>query len=131
MILALVIEVWLEASPTGTAARSQPDVPGGAVAVEPGAADIAAHGLQALLPCVLHDPLVGHAVAVGRGDEARGECQKPGALRREWECLVAEASVQHCGPDLKHAMGATGRPAHLPSFVHAGTYQLIDGALGP
>ena len=44
------------------------------------------------------------------GDEAGqyGECQKPGALRRELDRLVAEASVQHCGPDLEHAMGAAG-----------------------
>jgi len=57
--------------------------------------------------------------------------EKPGALRRELECLVAEAPVQHCGPDLKHAVGALGRPAHLFALVHAGTHQLIDRALGP
>jgi hypothetical protein len=61
----------------------------------------------------------------------RWECQKPGALRREWDCLVAKAPVQHCGPDLKHAVGAAGRPAHLSALVHAGTHQLVDGALGP
>jgi len=60
-----------------------------------------------------------------------GECQKPGALRREWDCLVAKAPVQHRGPDLKYAVGAAGRPAHLPALVHAGTHQLVDGALGP
>jgi len=38
-------------------------------------------------------------------------------LRRELDCLLAEASVQHCGPDLKHAMGAAGRRAHLPSLI--------------
>jgi len=59
------------------------------------------------------------------------ECQKPGALRREWDCLVAKAPVQHRGPDLKYAVGAAGRPAHLPALVHAGTHQLVDGALGP
>jgi hypothetical protein len=39
-----------------------------------------------------------------------GERQKPGALRRELDCLLAgtEASVQHRGPDLEHAMGAPG-----------------------
>ena len=36
------------------------------------------------------------------------ECQKPGALRRELDCRVAEPPVQHRGPDLKHTMGATG-----------------------
>ena len=35
-----------------------------------------------------------------------GECQKPGALRRELDCLLAEASVQHRRPDLKNTMGA-------------------------
>jgi len=59
------------------------------------------------------------------------ECQKPGALRRELDCLVAEASVQQRGSDLKHSMGASGRPAHLPALVHARVHQLIDGALGP
>ncbi len=59
------------------------------------------------------------------------ECQKPGALRRELNCWVAKPPVQHSGPDLKHTMGALGRPAHLPALVHAGTHQLIDGALGP
>ncbi len=59
------------------------------------------------------------------------ECQKPGALRRESDCVLAEASVQHRGPDLKYAVGAAGRPAHLPALVHAGTHQLVDGALGP
>jgi len=34
------------------------------------------------------------------------ECQKPGALRRELECLVAKPPVQQGGPDLKHAVGA-------------------------
>jgi len=34
------------------------------------------------------------------------ECQNPGALRRKLDRLVAKPSVQHCGPDLKHAMGA-------------------------
>ncbi len=57
----------------------------------------------------------------------RGECQKPGALRRELESLVAEASVQQRGSDLKHTVGASGRPAHLLGLVHAGTHQLIDG----
>jgi len=61
----------------------------------------------------------------------RRECQKPGALRRELECLVAEASVQHCGPDLKHAMSAARRPAHLPSLVHAYVDQVVDRALSP
>ncbi len=57
-----------------------------------------------------------------------GECQKPGALYRELDCWVAKPPVQHRGPDLKHTMGAAGRPAHLPSLVHAGTYQLVDRA---
>jgi hypothetical protein len=35
------------------------------------------------------------------------ECQKPGVLRRELDCRVAEPPVQHCGPDLKHTMGAS------------------------
>ncbi len=59
------------------------------------------------------------------------KCQKPGALRRELDWLVAKASVQQRGSDLKHSMGASGRPAHLPSLVHAGVDQLVDGALGP
>ncbi len=67
----------------------------------------------------------------GSAAASAGEYQKPGALRRELECLVAKPSVQQGGPDLKHTMGAAGRPAHLPSFVHAGIHQLIDGALGP
>ena len=36
----------------------------------------------------------------------RREWQKPGALCRELDRLLAEASVQHRGPDLKHAVGA-------------------------
>jgi len=55
------------------------------------------------------------------------ECQKPGALCRELDCVSAKPPIQHCGPDLKHAMGAAGRPAHLPSLVHARVDQLIDG----
>ncbi len=35
-----------------------------------------------------------------------GEWQKLGALRRELDCLLTEAAVQHRGPDLKHAVGA-------------------------
>ncbi len=42
----------------------------------------------------------------GDQDDLGGECEKPGALRCELDCLLAEASVQHRGPDLKHAMGA-------------------------
>ncbi len=61
----------------------------------------------------------------------RGECQKPGALRRELDGWVAKPPVQHRGPDLKHSVGAAGRPAHLLSLVHAGAHQLIDGAFGP
>lgn len=34
------------------------------------------------------------------------EWQKLGALRRELDCLLTEASVQYRGPDLKHAVGA-------------------------
>ena len=34
------------------------------------------------------------------------EWQKFGALRRELDCLLTEASVQDRGPDLKHAVGA-------------------------
>ncbi len=60
--------------------------------------------------------------------DALWECQKPGALRRELDCLLAKASVQHCGPDLEHAMGAAGRPAHLPSLVHAGVDQVVNRA---
>jgi len=45
-------------------------------------------------------------VMAGTRAANRRECQKPGALRRELDCLLAEASVQHCGPDLKHAVGA-------------------------
>jgi hypothetical protein len=37
---------------------------------------------------------------------AAREWQKLGALRRELDCLLAEASIQHRGPDLKHAVGA-------------------------
>ncbi len=70
------------------------------------------------------------------GDQHRhpndvGECQKPGALRRELDRLMAKPSVQHCGPDLKHAVSAAGRPAHLSALVHAGTHQLVDCTLGP
>ena len=36
------------------------------------------------------------------------ECQKPGVLRRELDWLVAKASVQQRGSDLKHSMGALG-----------------------
>ena len=42
-------------------------------------------------------------LAVGHTDR---EWQKPGALRRELDCLLAEASIQHRGPDLKHVVGA-------------------------
>ena len=107
--------------------------------------------LQGLAPGVQHrdDADLGAEVTrVGRnGAQRRGraaeqdvvddalvlqwERQKPGALRRESDCVLAEASVQHRRPDLKHAVGTSGRPAHLPSLVHAGTHQLIDGALGP
>ena len=59
------------------------------------------------------------------------EWQKPGALRRELDCLLAEASVQHRGPDLKHTVRASGRPAHMPSLVHARVDQVVDRALGP
>jgi hypothetical protein len=46
---------------------------------------------------------------VGRaGRPSQREYQKPGALRRELDRPVAEASVQHCGPDLQHTMGALG-----------------------
>jgi len=58
-------------------------------------------------------------------------CQKPGVLRRELDWLVAKASVKQRGSDLKHSMGAAGRPVHLPLLVHAGVDQLVDGALGP
>ncbi len=37
-----------------------------------------------------------------------GKRQKPGALRRELDCLLAEASVQHRGPDLEHTVCASG-----------------------
>ena len=60
-----------------------------------------------------------------------GERQKPGALRRELDCLLAEASVQHRGPDLEHTVCASRRPAHLPPLVHAGIHEVVDGALGP
>ena len=63
------------------------------------------------------------------GPTIEAECQKPGALRREPDCVSAEAFVQHRGPDLKHAMGAAGRRGHLPALVHAGTHQMVDGAL--
>ncbi len=59
------------------------------------------------------------------------ERQKPGALRRELDCLLAEAPVQHRGPDLKYAVRAPGRPAHLPPLVHARVDQVVDRALGP
>ena len=61
-------------------------------------------------------PVCGDAFAK-QGDAfigPRGSCQKhspmrewqtPGALACELDCLLAEASVQHRGPDLKHAMG--------------------------
>ena len=78
----------------------------------------------------VHELGQGHGHLAEELDQCR-ECQKPGALRREWDCLVAEAPVQHRGPDLKHTMGAAGRPAHLFALVHAGTHQLVDGALGP
>ena len=35
------------------------------------------------------------------------ECQKLGALRRELDCRVAEASIEHRSPDLKHTMSAS------------------------
>ena len=38
-----------------------------------------------------------------------GEWQTPGALACELDCLLAEASVQHRGPDLKHAVRTLGR----------------------
>ena len=38
-----------------------------------------------------------------------GERQKPGALRRELDCLLAEAPVQHRGPDLEHTVCASRR----------------------
>ena len=40
----------------------------------------------------------------------RGMPQRPGPLRREPGCSVAEACVQHCGISLKHAVGVGGRP---------------------
>ena len=42
------------------------------------------------------------------------------ALRRELDWLVAEAPVQQRGSDLKHAMSASRRLAHLLSLIHAG-----------
>jgi hypothetical protein len=36
----------------------------------------------------------------------RRECQKLGALRRELDCLLTEASVQYRGPDLEHTVCA-------------------------
>ncbi len=44
---------------------------------------------------------------------------------------MAEASVQHCSPDLKHAMGATGRPAHLPVAVPEQMAQSFHVDLSP
>ena len=41
------------------------------------------------------------------GPAMGGECQKPGALRRELDCWVAKPPVQHRRPDLKHTMGAS------------------------
>jgi len=74
-----------------------------------------------------HHLLVGELVVFQGIRRKMGECQKPGALRRELDCLVAEASIQHCGPDLKHTMSTPGRPAHLPSSIHACVHQLICG----
>ena len=71
---------------------------------------------------------VAGSVASFTGD---GKRQKPGALRRELDCLLAEASVQHRGPDLEHTVCASQRPAHLPPLVHARVDQLVDRALGP
>ncbi len=50
------------------------------------------------------------AAKASRADDhtRRGECQKPGALRRELDCWVAKLPVQHRRPDLKHTMGAAG-----------------------
>ncbi|MGI4940388.1 MAG: hypothetical protein ACRYHQ_07480 [Janthinobacterium lividum] len=65
-------------------------------------------GVAVSLGCV-HDVLQAatrQASAINR-DQDR-ECQKHGALRRELECWVTEASVQHRGPDLKHTMSAAG-----------------------
>jgi len=44
---------------------------------------------------------------------------------------VAEASVQHCGPDLKHTVSTLGRPGHLPLLVAALYHERweIKGAL--
>ncbi len=48
-------------------------------------------------------------IEAGIRERVRGwECQKHGALRRELDCWMAEASVQHRGPDLKHTMSAAG-----------------------
>jgi predicted acylesterase/phospholipase RssA len=51
--------------------------------------------------------VIGAAYAAGVSARQR-ERQKPGALRRELDCLLAEteASVQHRGPNLEHAMRA-------------------------
>ena len=43
---------------------------------------------------------------LGGPEKLPWEWQKPGALCRERDCLLAEASVQDRGPDLEHAVGA-------------------------
>ena len=59
--------------------------------------------------------------------------QKPGALRRELDGLLAKAiaPVQHRSPDLKHRVGAERCPAHLLALVHARADQVVDRAFGP
>ena len=46
---------------------------------------------------------------VRQGVDRGRERQKPGALRCELDCLLAEteASIQHRGPDLEHAVSAS------------------------
>src|ERR1700722_414353 len=50
--------------------RSQVELAGGAVADQPGALDVAAHGAQVAMAGVAHDVLVTHALVVGFGDKA-------------------------------------------------------------
>jgi len=49
-----------------------------------------------------------NAIFRQRGRSLGRECQKPGVLRRELDCLLAETSVQHCGPGLRVKPNAAG-----------------------
>ncbi len=56
---------------------------------------------------------------------------KPGALRRELHCLLAEASVQHRGPDLTQTVSARAVTSASADACSYANRQVDYRALGP